>query len=178
MIHEMKNFFDSWLKNDEVNIWSVIVFVPNVKKGQTLKKNLFKVFQNYSKVIPLQTRINKNESIQNFNERLLNDINKALVERSENPADTFDKHKINNYDDIFIFPIGFTGNVNDEEKQLIQSTLPPPLVEKKLVRVIISTNQNEHFIKIPNATVIFDSRLTETEYYDANKCISIFKSRY
>ena len=126
------------------NIGSVIVFVPNVKTGQTLKNNLFKVFQNYSKVNPLQVRINKNESIQNFDERLLNDIDKALVERSENPAETFDKHEINNDDDIFIFPIG---NVNDEEKQLIQSTLPPPLVEKKLVRIIISTNQNEHFIK-------------------------------
>ena len=50
------------------------------------------------------------------------------------------------------------------------------MIEKRLVRVIISTNQNEHFIKVPDATVIFDSALTEVEYYDVNKSVTIFKT--
>lgn len=39
MISEMKKFFDSWIEKKEVNLGSVIVFVPNVKTGRSLEKN-------------------------------------------------------------------------------------------------------------------------------------------
>lgn len=176
IIHEMKNFYDSWNKNDEVNIGSVIVFVPNVKAGRILIKNLFKIYSNNSiNVVPLQTKFKKGESLINFNERLIKDIGNELDERLRDSI--FENPEMDKNDDmIFIYPIDFTGNVNEEERQFIQSSLPSPLIEKRLVRVIISTNQNEHFIKVPDATVIFDSALTEVEYYDVNKSVTIFKT--
>ncbi|KAK8842992.1 hypothetical protein M9Y10_025179 [Tritrichomonas musculus] len=116
IIHEMKNFFDSWKKNDEVNIGSVIVFVPNVKAGRILIKNLFKIYLNNSiNVVPLQTKFKKGESLINFNERLIKDIGNELDERLRDSI--FENPEMDKNDDlIFIYPIDFTGNVNEEER--------------------------------------------------------------
>lgn len=173
LLKEMFNFFDN-LISDTYDIGSTIVFVPNANSG---KKTLKKLYQHYSNensfnVVVLKTKIRKGEIVEEFNKRLMTEIELAVAERAE----SLDAAAAADSDDIlFLLPIDMTGIVIEEEKKFIESKLPLPFIKRKLIRLIISTNKNESFISPPDLTAIFDSGLTDTEYYNIEKGVSCYK---
>lgn len=176
MLKQMRNLFDNWIEEEKYDIGSVIVFVPNVKVGRRIIKGIFRTYnkEDSLNVVPLRTKIRKGENLEDFNERLLGDIETAAVERAEDPEEAAkagtDSEKI-----LFLLPMDMTGNITDEEKSFIESQLPLPFIKKKFVRLIITSEKNERYMNVPDLSVIFDSGLTETEYYDIQKNVSYYK---
>lgn len=175
MVREMRKLFDSWISKKKYSIGSVITFVPNAKTGRRIIKHIYKIYnkEDSMTVVPLRIQIRKGENLEDFNERLLNAIEIATVERAENPeaaAKAGDENDI-----LFLLPIDMTGNVTEEMRSFIESKLPLPFLKKNFVRLIITTNKNEQYMRVPDLSVIFDSGLTETEYYDVEKGVSYYK---
>ena len=103
----------------------------------------------------------KGEAIETFNERLLNDIKNAAIERSDDPKAAAESDSPIPNDILFILPIDMTVIVTDEEKNFIESKLPLQITNTNFVRLIFCSNKNESYMRVPDLTVIFDSGLKE-----------------
>lgn len=168
MIPTMLKFFNNWIKDKVYEIGSVIVFVPKSRSALQIIKSITKYYskENSINFVVLQAKIRKGESVLNFNERLLREIELAAAERgSEDDTSNI----------LFILPINLTGNITEEEKRYVESPLPLAFLKRNVVRIVFTTDKNEGLISIPDVTVVFDSGLTENEYYNIDQAISYYK---
>lgn len=167
LISTMVKFFNEWTEDEKkVDIGSSIVFVPSEKVGQRVYK---KIFSYYSKdnsmfIYPIRLTIRKGEKMDDFYSQILQEMNNAEEERilMNMEDEERSEKKI-----IFLLPIILNERiVTNEERNLIQNKLPPQLISKNLVRVVITTIKNESLLQMNDLKVIFDTGIEEVEFFD------------
>ena len=180
-----KNDAFAWIINcfmdNTVPLGHILLFDSGKSKLNSFAKHLKNNYPHNctSKIICLQTAIAKNETINQYFTRLIEEyknINSDIQKFEYNRKKEWEKEKseavLQNKEfskklfpipHIFIVPVVLTSSVNENQKKLANCSLPSYL--KNTIKVICATNIIESSITIDNLAAVIDTRTYKQPIY-------------
>ncbi|OHT16917.1 hypothetical protein TRFO_12789 [Tritrichomonas foetus] len=173
ILFETKKIIEEWANNDDhlYPMGTIVAYFHNdsigIKFGQKLVKSYhFTPIKTKRPIFPIKSKMKPNEHVDDFFEKIMNEINTIKIERE---AD------IHGTEPLFFIPLYLTSVLNKKHKEFADATIPE-ILQKSLIRIVINTSmKNESLINMRDITVVLDSGLCEVEFFDSNLGLSYLK---